>query len=464
MNGKKRIIARIECKAKTPLLISSGEKSAVIDDLILKDCNGLPMIQGTSINGVLRHLAQKSNMFSNKEIDTLFGQSNADDEHAHSSLLRISQARFICQNEIVSENINFELIDLADNLLALNPIRQHVCINNKGTATNNGLYDHEVVRKGSRFLFEIELLSWSCSENELKSNFEKILALLNSPSFNIGGGSRKGFGQVELIKCEKYFFNLENENDLNNYLTYPKTLNQEGAKGEYSLIDEQVKFDNTTHYLLQLYPDLVSFIFGDNEMDNDADNKSKEETAIQYENNDIKLISYYVIPGSSIKGAVAHRFKYYLNKAYNNFIDKLNENEENNINKDYYNLLGNSSNKNDNDNKAGSIYIDDVFLNPTTIDKNKIFTHVAIDRFTGGALDSALFDEKPLISHEPISILIKIETDILMTGQIQIAIENTLTDICKGYLPLGGMVTKGHGIFTGRLFRDNIELFDYKKN
>jgi hypothetical protein len=40
-------------------------------------------------------------------------------------------------------------------------------------------------------------------------------------------------------------------------------------------------------------------------------------------------------------------------------------------------------------------------------------------------------------------------------------LEAALKDICRGQLPLGGMTTKGHGIFTGRLFRNNLEIYEY---
>jgi hypothetical protein len=37
----------------------------------------------------------------------------------------------------------------------------------------------------------------------------------------------------------------------------------------------------------------------------------------------------------------------------------------------------------------------------------------------------------------------------------QQALECALADICKGLLPLGGMTTKGHGMFTGTLSKNN---------
>ncbi len=88
---------------------------------------------------------------------------------------------------------------------------------------------------------------------------------------------------------------------------------------------------------------------------------------------------------------------------------------------------------------------------------------MAIDRFTSGAMDGALFSEKVSFKKSgTISIRItlsepieNIETDIVA------ALEESLKDICKGLLPLGGMVAKGHGMFTGMLFRRGEEIFNY---
>ena len=38
------------------------------------------------------------------------------------------------------------------------------------------------------------------------------------------------------------------------------------------------------------------------------------------------------------------------------------------------------------------------------------------------------------------------------------AFENTLKDICNGMLGLGGMNTKGHGFFSGDVFKDGEKL------
>ena len=50
-----RYIARIVLEAQTPLFVGSGESSLLKDALVQRDIHGFPMIQGTSLAGVLRH-------------------------------------------------------------------------------------------------------------------------------------------------------------------------------------------------------------------------------------------------------------------------------------------------------------------------------------------------------------------------------------------------------------------------
>ena len=50
-----RYIARIILEAETPLFVGSGDSSLLKDALVHKDFNGLPMIPGTALAGVLRH-------------------------------------------------------------------------------------------------------------------------------------------------------------------------------------------------------------------------------------------------------------------------------------------------------------------------------------------------------------------------------------------------------------------------
>jgi CRISPR/Cas system CMR subunit Cmr4 (Cas7 group RAMP superfamily) len=66
---KYRKVAQIVIEATTPLKTASGESDATIDTPVLKDWNNLPMIQGSSMAGVLRDSVDdnlKKNLFGEK--------------------------------------------------------------------------------------------------------------------------------------------------------------------------------------------------------------------------------------------------------------------------------------------------------------------------------------------------------------------------------------------------------------
>jgi len=116
------------------------------------------------------------------------------------------------------------------------------------------------------------------------------------------------------------------------------------------------------------------------------------------------------------------------------------------------------------DSKVEIIMNDILIPDEEGIKNDKIFNHVAIDRFTGGAMDGALFSEKVSYfedENKEVCIDIWLEKTEFSEKVIN-AFEETLKDVCKGLLPLGGMTTKGHGIFTGKLLKDSKEEFNYE--
>jgi hypothetical protein len=111
----------------------------------------------------------------------------------------------------------------------------------------------------------------------------------------------------------------------------------------------------------------------------------------------------------------------------------------------------------------GRVLLDDLYY--TDIDNEKILNHVAIDRFTGGGIDGALFSER--VSYKADN---KIDFTIYIApfqddeeGRLTKAFEKTLEDLCRGLLPLGGMTTKGNGIFVGNYSKNNVLKFEYGK-
>ena len=119
-------------------------------------------------------------------------------------------------------------------------------------------------------------------------------------------------------------------------------------------------------------------------------------------------------------------------------------------------LFGSSGNDGTKKSRGLAIFSDITEKKPAGV-YDKILNHVSIDRFTGGAVNGALFDEKTLYArgvHFTTEILVNREAE----GKEHVieAFERALDDACNGLLPLGGGVNRGNGTFSmGKWHRED---------
>ena len=405
-----RHVAHIVIEADTPLKVGSNASDFLQDSPIQKDFNGLPMILGTSIAGVLRK------DFNTSAVKEIFGDENG-------SKVIISNAMLLDENAVVHETLLLEkspFLHCFDTL----PIREHVAITDKGVAKEHAKFDEEVLYKGTRFKFSVEVI------DDEKESFEEILALLQSASFRIGGGSTKGFGKLKILAITTENFTLENYGQYSSSLNHSLTKNIELKERE-----------SQTHYkyTLNIQPEDF-FIFGSGFGDEETDSTPVYERVVDYKHKKLSE-KQILIPASSIKGALAHRTTYHYNLQNKFFVG--NDDAQNSI----QGLFGQAKDSKDESKKGskGKVIFSDCFKENKN--NTKIFDHVSIDRFTGGALEGALFQEKTLSQKDMWEMEILLEKNI--DEAYVKAFESALSDVTTGMLPLGGMTTKGHGIFVG---------------
>lgn len=439
-----RYIARIGLEAMTPLFVGSGESSLLTDALVQKDSNGLPMIPGTAITGVIRH-AMESAAETKCSIKDIFGYEDKND--GVGSRLLISHAYMVLENNIVAEGLDHFISESFQNKFDNLPTRQHVRINDKGVAEKHGLFNNELVYQGVRFVFEMELKG---SDNDDKC-WGCLLKTIQSPMFRIGQGTRNGFGNLEATVFFEKTFDLKK--DFNEYLDFNPSLNYiTPVFGRKASIDSM----QLTHYELELTPE-NTFIFSSGIPDNEVDNTPIVEEVIVYKNDGIDFEEKTLIPATSIKGALSHRLAFHYNKIMGNYI--ANPKAHTAIDNDaVYQIFGSEANPDSELRKResghrGRLIMSDVFIEANN---EKIFNHVAIDRFTGGAIDGALFSEKVsrLPHDKTVTLNMYLEKTKTLDSTIINALEDTLIDVCSAMLPLGGLTTKGHGFFEGTLKKD----------
>ncbi|MBR3566193.1 MAG: CRISPR-associated protein [Paludibacteraceae bacterium] len=442
-----RFLARIVIEAKTPLAVGSGDNNVLTDALVATDANGLPYISGTSIAGVVRSMIGDEQL-----VNKVFGfQKKKDGE---GSKIIFTEAKLLNENSEVIDGLHI-LDDKKDEFLKEYhnlPIRQHTKINHRGTTADRAKFDEQVVYAGSRFCFEMEMVAENDAEN--KTNFEKALEQIFKSSFRIGGGTRSGFGEIDVVEIKESILNLAEPKQLQLYLEKSSNL-QDSAKwtGWQENKKETIDDKQWTEYILNLKADDF-LMFGSGFGDEDVDAVPVKEKRVKWTNGKGEIKEEVVlIPGTSVKGAIAHRTAFYYNKLNNRFAGEQGDNEPKvgTQNEAVVTLFGKEG-ESTTDQKRGNVIISDVFANKAL--QEKIFDHVAIDRFTGGAVDGALFNEKAIYAKdETFTIRILVKKSVLddKDKNIKEAFENALRDICKGLLPLGGAVNKGYGMFSGTI-------------
>ncbi len=446
-----RFVAQIVLEATTPLKTASGKSDFFVDAPVLKDWNGLPMILGTSIAGVLRHSFDED---FQKEI---FGYSENKTNEGIGSRILVSNAHLLDENQEIHYSLGIK--DETDFLKKYKnlPIREHTAINDKGVAKKHSKFDEEVVFAGSRFKFELEFLGDKEEDEEV---WQELLDRLKSPLFRLGGGSTKGFGEMKVESCLESSYIIGK-----NYQDKPSNLNK--SIGEEKKLKNR---DNVCIYKIVIKPDnFFSFGagFGDDEVDNEVDDEVDDiavtEEIVEWKNNKGKFTEKQILlPASSLKGAISHRVAFHYNRLERVYADKIEIEEFDNYigenNEAVKFIFGHKKEKDKKDNEIGQkgkALFSDMF-NSFSKDEVKIFDHVKIDRFTGGAIDSALYNEKVMANRKSWNIKIILAKEI-EDEKIKKAFENTLDDLCNGLLPLGGKVNRGHGIFEGNWTKEGCD-------
>lgn len=561
-----RHIARIKVEAATPLAIGSGLWGLENERLVARDANGLPFLPGTSLAGVIRHEVKKQeNGIDEGLLQSLFGFQEWDEEkkegRGQGSRLIFSSGMLVDKDDkTVLEGIQSLPDDPFYAVFNNMPERDHVRINDRGVAEEYAKFREQLVPRGARFVFEIEFLD----DGSEKEYFEELITVIRHPAFRIGAGTRNGFGALKVVSIKNSSLNLNEKEDLEVYLNKVNSLDENFPGEEKELEGIPDLGENWIQYELTIQPESY-FLFGSEDMEYEEifkekkedqpgppeieqidwlDQSSKRESFIDWSSGKAAIKDEqqkaFVLPGTSIKGALSHRVAFHYNQLarenkknghtiesagiisidqqdlefdlesaleefqlnvpiedmnyppdspewerWEKIIDKMSIDDSSlweayaDKMEDYINggeahhitpvgennpavraLFGFAKNSEKGEGQRGKVMIPDITIAPEKVTE-KLFNHVAIDRFTGGAIDGALFEERVLQFTEPQTFCILVEKSAFENNRIRQAFKNALDDLVEGRLALGGNTTKGHGIFKGS-YHPKIETHDNK--
>ena len=450
MKNQYRFLARIIIEAKTPLNIGSGNKGIKSDSLVLRDINGLPFIPGTTIAGLLRHTL-------GDDADKYMGSQEMG------SPFIITEAKMLDSDGTVLDGLLSQ--DKLHSPFLVNfrqlPIRQHAKIGDRGATVKGGKFDEEIVLQGARFCFEMELLS----DKDNDTKFKEILNTLNSDTFRVGSGSRSGFGEIEVVgsQCQFKKINLEDPEQKEWYLKKSSSLSEAWQDAE-TIELQKPKEEGWTTYEIQLNP--IDFIlFGSGFGNDKADMTFVRESFVDWSSTPAMVKDreqVILFPASSVKGALSHRLAFHYNKLKKVFADDLPEGKKiadfvgknNEAVKAVFGSEGEKCLDGKMQNKQrGNVLMSDIIQEAEI--SSKILNHVSIDRFTGGAIDGALFNEETLYAKDQsFNLKLIVNNNAFEDNNVQTAFEDSLRDLCSGMLPLGGGVNRGNGCFEGTIKRN----------
>ena len=451
-----RQLARIILETETPLAIGSGNKDIKTDSVVAKDINELPYIPTTTLAGLIRHSLPE-------ELQEYWMgfQKKKDGE---GSRIMLSEGKILSADGNPIDGLNL-VKDKITQLCRELPIRQHVRINQQGTAVKNGKFDEEIVPKGVRFCFEIELMA----EKDKPGIMGTILSIIQSDGFRIGSGSRSGFGKIKVVDILRRDLDLCVPDELTLYLGKSSSLAKEW-KGYRPYTPSATKESDCILYTLKLRP--VDFMFFGSGFGDERSDMTfvREPVVTSWDRGEAtveELERVILIPASSVKGALAHRTAYHYNRLERVFADKKTAEElEKNTgkeNKAVKTLFGSDGDRKGKNKQRGNILFSDIIEEQKVPLEKKVLNHVKIDRFTGGAVDGALFSEEVLYAPEKIfnlELMLRKTAVDEKDGKIVKAFEAALTDLCRGYLPLGGGVNRGNGTFKGKLNKNGETIYD----
>ncbi len=448
-------LARLVLETRTPLSIIAGRGDGTFDTLLVRDANNLPVLPGSSIAGVLRHLYQHN--YGKQSTQALFGSGDLNQER--SSQVHVSWG---CIHD--SHNKPVEGLVLNQSYLTNDPllsdarqiapiIRNHVHLTHRGTAAEQAQFYRTSLRTGHRFTVEISL--WSDKpENEC---WENLLALLNRPDFRLGGATRRGLGALRVISLHVGQFNLTDTNDFAAY----QRLSIKLADGYHDLLQEKklVKKNIFPSAKIRLTP-REGYRFGQGTepffVDDKADLLPVREQKVEWNQDNKGTLTderYIVIPASGVKGALRHRVAFHYNALKGHFADSPIPNESNNTNQAVTALFGFT--KDNNYRQVGHLVLDDLYQIPKP-EEVILLTHNGVDRFTGGVRKHMLFNEEVIGQKTPLELTLTVIThpDNLALNEpiVRKALAMTMTDLTEGRLALGaGGGRGGYGYFDGTI-------------
>lgn len=394
---------KIKFQLVTSLNIGSGENQ-ITDKDIIRNSKGDPYIPGTALAGVYRSIFSEDDgdkYFGFIRINTSVKENNKKTPPAKASLIKVYDA-----------NITGSYVITKRDCVALDEFK---------TAIEGSKFDFEVLESDAEFETYIE------TEAEAVTVAETILSYWNTNGFSFGSKTMRGLGKTKLIEVKEAKFQLPDDKE--KWLDFD--MYEEAGWSSYT--PKAFQKEDTVQLELSL-------------TQNGGISIRKYTTTVRKNKDD--LVPDYqqltlsngnpVIPGTSWAGAFRHNM---INLDLQS--------------KDAVNIMFGKKKDGNSENEKAEYSKSKIYFSETEIQgsKSKIMSHNAIDRFTNGVKDSALFTEKFYYGGTA-SLTITLPANTSVTLKKLLAA--SIMDLHNGFLAIGGQTAIGRGMFTVKLIDKDV--------
>lgn len=454
-----RHVVELQLELVSPAHLGNGDDEELTDMSLLADLlePDRPIIAGTNLAGALRaavrrwelgHFRASTPMQQNGGIRELSHALFGDPvDSRKSNATEQLQSPLIVDDALGAVNARIEVRDG----LRLNPKSR--------TADEKGLYNCEFWQAGTTFDVRLELvISEEDDSAQLKKAFAIALQCLHDAesqrTVTIGARKRRGFGVVKAKEWKYQSFQLKTRMGLRDWLNRRATTQKSFEDIRATLLTGPLpakkgrEFTASGTFLID-----GSLLIRSGSVKDDLDIDMVHLHSIR-NGNEVPILS-----GTTLGGALRSRCW-----AIAELIGGSPSIADSIVEDLFGPMLDDQNNmQRDKQPRASRVSIQDGLINGATSgDERLIQSRVSIDRFTGGALDTALFDEQPVFGPQtngrdvvvPLSFTIHDPKEAHI-GLFLLA----LKDLATGDLPVGGEISVGRGLLR---LHNSLQLRDRK--
>ncbi len=423
-----KIIIQGTLLCQSPLHIGNGNRERSELDILL-DSRQQPFIPATSLVGVLRHAVEHmmspddQTVYQNM-LKCFWGYT--ENQEGHQSLLR-------CSDLHLSEDGSATVI-----------IRDGIKIDHlTGIVEDAEKYDYELVEPGACFALNLELRYRQSEREFVKRMASTLYTMLANGDIRLGAKTNNGLGEIVLVRERStiYHFDFSDQDAILHWLSKQNwdqhTVTPKVLSPTFKRTEDRLCLDVT----LRLKDSLIIRSYA-------SDPKMPDAVHISSQGKPI-------LTGSSLKGAIRARAERILNtiggKPAAPILNSLfgcvvKRDDPHNTSEKRAAPIFAEVDKEEKISRKGRFRVQEVLL-PNY--QAELQTRIKIDRFTGGTIESALFDSMPLFNDQNQEIKhIRFFIEECNAHEVGLLLL-ILKDLWQGDIAIGGEKNIGRGVFEG---------------